>query len=182
MTPPNAVSLLGFALTLIGCSRLDSWQGLGFVIIGRAFDVLDGWLARKYHQTSRTGAILDASLDKLALLAIILAAWHYDLAPTAALVGIIAINVLIMAATYIAARRHPQQTFAVSWQGKYAMALQNLALGLYVAGTLTATDMTQRNGAEAAVDLWLTGCGHLTALAGVAVFGVWAAYGYIRRI
>lgn len=173
LTAPNAVSVFGFVLVLIGCSRLNTWDGFGFVIIGRLLDVLDGWIARKYHQTSQLGAILDATLDKLALLVITSAAWYFEMAPVAALAAIIGINIVVTAVTYVAARRHPQATLSVSRSGKYAMALQNASLAMYIASQLMTSNSTLAS--------YLWNAGHVAIFLGTAVFGLWAVYGYVRR-
>ena len=65
---PNALTWFGFALT-IGAAVLITTGHLlaaGFlVLIGGLFDILDGALARRTNRTTRFGAILDSTLDRL---------------------------------------------------------------------------------------------------------------------
>lgn len=65
---PNAVSWFGFLLTA-GAAALIITEHLfaaGFVVlIAGFFDILDGALARSTNRTSRFGAVLDSTLDRL---------------------------------------------------------------------------------------------------------------------
>jgi archaetidylinositol phosphate synthase len=70
---PNSVTALGFLLTLVA-SLLYS-TGLGTVwlvsgavlglLVGAYFDAVDGAMARRYHQISKMGGILDSVLDRV---------------------------------------------------------------------------------------------------------------------
>ena len=66
---PNAITWLGFLVTL-GAAVLIVTEHIfaaGFVVlIAGFFDMLDGALARHLNQTTRFGAILDSTLDRLA--------------------------------------------------------------------------------------------------------------------
>ncbi len=66
---PNAISWAGFLVT-VGAAMLIITEHLfaaGFVVLGAGFfDILDGALARSTNRTTRFGAILDATLDRLA--------------------------------------------------------------------------------------------------------------------
>lgn len=188
LTPPNAISVLGFVLTLIGCTQLNSWQGLGFVVIGRLLDLADGWLARRYHQTSRFGALLDASLDKLSLLVIMIAMLYYGMVPLFIVIAIIIQNVTNAAATWLAARRHPGRTLAPSRAGKYAMAFQGLALAAFIVSYLILPPLEPSGlvppDATTYLLTWSSAAfaaGLLFTALGVFVLGLWATIGYIRR-
>ncbi len=75
---PNSVTSVGFLLTIVA-SLLYS-TGLGNVwlisgaifalLIGAYFDAIDGALARRYHQISKMGGILDSVLDRLGEIAL----------------------------------------------------------------------------------------------------------------
>lgn len=70
---PNAVTLLGFALTAgVGVLLALGWLRLGgvLVIFTTLFDGLDGLVARSSGRTSRFGAFLDSSLDRYAEIAL----------------------------------------------------------------------------------------------------------------
>jgi CDP-diacylglycerol--glycerol-3-phosphate 3-phosphatidyltransferase len=66
---PNAITWVGFLLT-IGAAALIILEHLfaaGFVVfVAGFFDMLDGALARSTNRTTRFGAILDSTLDRLA--------------------------------------------------------------------------------------------------------------------
>ncbi|MFC2002353.1 CDP-alcohol phosphatidyltransferase family protein [Chloroflexota bacterium] len=65
---PNALTWFGFFLT-VGAAILITTGHLlaaGFlVLIGSFFDILDGALARRINRTTRFGAVLDSTLDRL---------------------------------------------------------------------------------------------------------------------
>lgn len=64
---PDALTLIGFAITVLGAVLLaqQQWGAGGIaVFVGGAFDMLDGTLARATNRVSRWGAFLDSTLDK----------------------------------------------------------------------------------------------------------------------
>ncbi len=65
---PNTITWFGFLLT-VGAAALIITEHLlaaGFVVlIAGFFDILDGALARHTNQTTRFGAVLDSTLDRL---------------------------------------------------------------------------------------------------------------------
>src|SRR5207245_6142153 len=70
---PNAVTALGFLLTIVA-SLLYSiglgtvWLIFGAVsalLVGAYLDAVDGAMARRYHQTSKMGGILDSVSDRV---------------------------------------------------------------------------------------------------------------------
>ncbi len=72
---PNAITWLGFLLTLvaaalIGCGNL--FVGGIIVLVAGFFDIVDGAVARSTNQVSRFGAILDSTLDRLSEAALLL--------------------------------------------------------------------------------------------------------------
>ena len=70
---PNSITILGFVFTL--ATFLFYWRGLRYgweiagalltLLLASYFDALDGAMARRYHQTSRLGGVLDSVLDRL---------------------------------------------------------------------------------------------------------------------
>jgi archaetidylinositol phosphate synthase len=70
---PNSVTFSGFLLTVVTAvlyaTGLDSsWLILGAVVallVGAYLDAVDGAMARRYHQTSKLGGILDSVLDRI---------------------------------------------------------------------------------------------------------------------
>jgi CDP-diacylglycerol--glycerol-3-phosphate 3-phosphatidyltransferase len=64
---PDALTLIGFAITVVGAVLLTQqlWLAGGLVVfLGGVFDMFDGTLARATGQVSRLGAFLDSVFDK----------------------------------------------------------------------------------------------------------------------
>ncbi len=64
---PNALTILGFGLALLGAAAaaLGAFGLAGLlVLVGGAFDLLDGTLARASGRASRLGAFLDSVFDR----------------------------------------------------------------------------------------------------------------------
>jgi CDP-diacylglycerol--glycerol-3-phosphate 3-phosphatidyltransferase len=64
---PNAITVLGCLLTLIGAALIatDRWTAAILVVLAGGFaDGVDGLLARQSQQTTRFGAFLDSVLDR----------------------------------------------------------------------------------------------------------------------
>ncbi|MEJ2682770.1 MAG: CDP-alcohol phosphatidyltransferase family protein [Candidatus Sulfobium sp.] len=76
---PNVLTVAGFVVTVIASGVLlaDLRTGGVVVLVGGAFDVLDGVVARINGRSSRFGAFLDSVLDRYSDAAILLAiAWN----------------------------------------------------------------------------------------------------------
>ena len=73
---PNILTILRLALLpfiLIELSAGRRETGLPLLIFSGSTDVIDGWLARRFHWESKLGAILDPVADKLLLVCLFLA-------------------------------------------------------------------------------------------------------------
>ena len=73
LTWPNAITLL--RLPLAGWITVQIYLGkfifaLALAVFFFILDLVDGYLARKLNQTTHLGKILDATVDKIAVLAI----------------------------------------------------------------------------------------------------------------
>ncbi len=84
-TLPNALSLLRLTgvplfLWLVLAVRADGWAVL-VLALGGVTDWLDGFLARRWHQTSRLGRLLDPIADRLYILAVLLGLAFRDIIP-----------------------------------------------------------------------------------------------------
>ena len=70
---PNSVTSIGFLLTLVASLLYSSglgtvwlvWGTVLALLIGAYFDAIDGAMARRYHQISKMGGILDSVLDRV---------------------------------------------------------------------------------------------------------------------
>jgi len=63
---PNSLTVLGFSITCIAAVLIPRNLTLGgiFILIGGAFDMLDGIVARTQGKTTKFGAFLDSLLDR----------------------------------------------------------------------------------------------------------------------
>lgn len=139
---------------LLSLSRLPLAVAFGFTVVSQpplalAFlalaglsDVLDGWYARRYGQATRTGAVLDAIVDKVFVLAVavtMLVAERLDpiqvvLLGTRDLGELVTGARLFVAGPSAMARSHPPNVF-----GKVTTALQYATVS---AAVLRAEDVT----------------------------------------
>ena len=75
---PNIVSVARVLLApvvvalLLARTRTASWLAAAVFVLGAATDGLDGWLARRFRSTSRTGMWLDPLADKIIVAAAVL--------------------------------------------------------------------------------------------------------------
>lgn len=72
---PNAITLFGFCLAVVTAVLIASGYQLiaGIVmLISGYFDIIDGALARSTNQTTRFGAVLDSTLDRVSEAVILL--------------------------------------------------------------------------------------------------------------
>lgn len=108
ITPANALTTLGVVLTIVGAIRLDTVAGFFIVGSGKFLDIADGLVARRTH-TSNFGAFFDASADKLTALVLLIAAYHFRIAPIAFLLFVFFYHGSI-AAMALDAERHGIRT------------------------------------------------------------------------
>jgi cardiolipin synthase len=85
LTIPNLISIVRLAgvplfLWLILVPEADAWA-LAVLFISGITDWLDGYLARKLHQTSKLGAILDPVADRLYILSTVIGLGMRDIIP-----------------------------------------------------------------------------------------------------
>jgi len=75
---PNSVTSIGFLVTLVASLFYSSglgtvwlvWGAVLALLIGAYFDAIDGAMARRYHQISKMGGILDSVLDRVGEIAL----------------------------------------------------------------------------------------------------------------
>lgn len=131
LSPANAVSLIGLAFTLYGALNINSLSGVLILGLGRLIDVFDGKVARATH-VSQFGALVDATCDKIGIAVLLPAVWIAGIAPYWLLIYIAVQNISNVVLSWLTAKRGNMP--AASRNGKYAMFLQNLSLGLYALG------------------------------------------------
>jgi len=85
LTIPNVISIVRLAgvplfLWLVLGPEADGWA-LGVLLLSGVSDWLDGYLARRLHQTSKLGQILDPVADRLYILAVVVGLAWRDIIP-----------------------------------------------------------------------------------------------------
>lgn len=68
-TVPNIISLARLPLAVLFVLAGTTGQRLTLLAIAAASDLIDGWLARRFGRTTRSGALLDPVADKAFVLA-----------------------------------------------------------------------------------------------------------------
>ncbi len=137
LTIPNALSLLRLAgvpvfLYLLLGPRADGWAIL-VLAVGGFTDWLDGKLARLLDQQSRLGAMLDPAVDRLYILAVLIALGVRAVVPWWVVVALIARD-LLLAATLPLLHRRGYGPYQVSYLGKSATFLLLYAFPLLLLG------------------------------------------------
>lgn len=130
-SPANAVSLIGLSMTIWGSLHIHTLAGVLILGTGRFIDLFDGKVARATH-TSRFGAAVDATFDKIGIAFLVPAIWIAHIAPYWLLIYILAQNVLNVFFSLWAEARKAKPTS--SKHGKYAMFFQQISLGFYALG------------------------------------------------
>jgi cardiolipin synthase len=137
VTIPNALSVLRLAgvplfLYLLLGPRADGWA-LVVLMVGGFTDWLDGKLARLLDQYSRLGALLDPAVDRLYILAALVALAAREIVPWWAVAALVARD-LVLAATLPVLRGRGYGPYPVSYLGKAATFLLLYAFPLLLLG------------------------------------------------
>lgn len=131
---PTAITAASFAMVLDGSRQLDTRGGKTKVLIGRAGDVVDGFVARTFDISSDAGAIADVTADKLGMLAIALGALKHDIVPKPVLAAMAVKHTTNAAATlYNSLTDEKKRSIRPPISGKYGMAADTISLGAFMA-------------------------------------------------
>ncbi len=107
------------------------WCAVGVFVLASVTDAFDGYVARKFGQMSKAGAILDPIADKGLLLTAIITLsvsnWHYAL-PLWFPVLVIARDAVILLGCVVLRLMHDDLEVRPSWTGKTATALLMVTL------------------------------------------------------
>jgi phosphatidylglycerophosphate synthase len=150
VTLSNAVTILGFALVLIGLQEIFNQHyvaGTVLLATGRICDILDGWLAELTRTKSPLGELLDAAIDKILTILTVAIFLVLHIAPVWVLVALVTPHVLIV--VVLLGWRIRKRAFHPSLVGKLSMAGVWLCLLIYAlahivqlpAAALTATQI-----------------------------------------
>jgi phosphatidylglycerophosphate synthase len=161
---PGALSLLRLPLAAVFPFVIDRPEvALGVLFASAASDVLDGFLARRLHQETPIGAVVDGLTDKVFVLSVGLTLFATH---RLSLVALLALGVrdggemLALLAWRLRHRRAPDEEQRANVLGKVTTLLQFFAV---VAAILTVR-------------------GHLELSIASALTGAAAAYSYHRRL
>ena len=113
MNTPNKLTLLRMAMVpvivLILClGRPDPlwlYIACGLFVIASLTDLLDGHLARKYHQITNFGKFMDPLADKLLVCSVLICLTEWGLAPVWAVIVIVAREFAVSGIRLIAAEK-----------------------------------------------------------------------------
>jgi phosphatidylglycerophosphate synthase len=123
---PNILSTFRLVLAfLFPFAPEHTWTWL--IIGGGGSDALDGWIARRWHVQSRTGAILDAVADKLFVLSALLTIAATGKFPLSLIPLLLARDLLVAGTAVYATVIGAWESFNrmdVRWPGKLATAGQ----------------------------------------------------------
>lgn len=169
---PTAITAASFASVIYGARHIETTKGKLAVGIGRFGDLVDGFVARRFDQSTDAGAIADVTSDKLGMAAICAALWHKDVAPKPVILNIVARNIINSCATvHHGVTDTEHESIRPPKSGKYAMAADNLAIASY----LTADALRKNPKTERAFRL----IGHTAAAAGF-IIGTHATTRYVK--
>lgn len=112
-----------------------------FLFVGAALtDAVDGWIARRFNQHSRLGALLDPAADKTMMVSGFVVFTIPGLAPFELPLGltitVLMRDVLIVLVAYLIFTRARIETFPPSVPGKISTIVQAVALGVTIAANM----------------------------------------------
>lgn len=136
-------------------------------ILAALTDWLDGWLARRWNQTSAFGAFLDPVADKLMVAAALLVLINLDRVGSLIALVIIGREITISALREWMAQLGASANVAVHWLGKFKTAAQMIAIPCLIYG-------------QPAWGLPLDIIGQVLIVI-AAVLTVWSMFYYLRR-
>ena len=131
MTLANALTALrALLLAPTVFSVLGERWAIALVVFAVALvtDILDGWVARRRHQVTLAGQLLDPAVDKAFYVGLFSALAAVGRIPILALVMFLIPQLGLAVGTLVLWRRRGE--FAAEWPGKAAAALTGLSAGL----------------------------------------------------
>ncbi len=139
LTLPNVLSTVRLAgvplfLWLLLVREADIWA-VAVLVVGGVTDWLDGFLARRWHQRSRLGQVLDPLADRLYILATLIGFALRDIIPWWLVLLLAARDVMMMGTILPALRRRGFASLPVHFLGKAATFALLYAFPLVLLGT-----------------------------------------------
>ena len=130
VTLPNAVSMSRLVLAAVFVAARDPIARFALVAVASVTDFLDGWLARRQHATTRSGALIDPIADRVFVFTAVCAFLIEGALSTASYFILLSRDIMTLIG-YIVARSVPwlrAVEFRARWLGKVVTALQLLTL------------------------------------------------------
>jgi cardiolipin synthase len=130
LTIPNLLSLVRLGLVPVFLALvITSWDKLALLvlIIASLTDLLDGWIARRFNQMSRLGAVLDPAADRLYIVAALIGLAWRDVVPWWFFAVVIARDLMLIVVGVVLAN-HGYGPLPVHHMGKVATFCLLLAL------------------------------------------------------
>ena len=124
---PLVIGLFSLPDTLLAAPQRDAWACAAFILAALT-DWFDGWLARRWNQTSAFGAFLDPVADKLMVSAALLVLLSLDRVDVMIALIIIGREITISALREWMAQLGASASVAVHWLGKFKTAAQMIAI------------------------------------------------------
>ena len=139
LTVPNILSFIRLAgvplfLWLLLARQADVWA-VAVLAVGGATDWLDGQLARRWHQRSRLGQVLDPMADRAYILATLVGLAIRGIVPWWLVVLLAARDVVMATTIWPALRRRGYSSLPVHFLGKAATFALLYAFPLVLLGT-----------------------------------------------
>ena len=175
LTVPNALSVLRLLLVPVFAwlivAEHDGWA-LAVLLAASLSDYLDGYLARRWHQETRAGQVLDPAADRLYIFATLLGLAWRDLVPWWVVALVVARDVVLLA-TLPALTRAGYGPLPVHYLGKAATFCLLYAFPLILLGEV--------EGAAGAVGSVARALGWAFAWWGAGLYW-WAGLLYLRQV
>ena len=130
VTLPNAVSMSRLVLAAVFVAARDPIARFALVAVASVTVLLDGWLARRQHATTRSGALIDAIADRVFVFTAVCAFLVEGAISTASYFILLSRDIMTLIG-YVVARSVPwlrAVEFRARWLGKVVTALQLLTL------------------------------------------------------
>jgi CDP-diacylglycerol--glycerol-3-phosphate 3-phosphatidyltransferase len=130
VTLPNAVSMSRLVLAAVFVAARDPIARFALVAVASVTDFLDGWLARRQHATTRSGALIDPIADRVFVFTAV-CVFLIEGALSRASYFILLSRDIMTLIGYLVARSVPglrAVEFRARWLGKVVTALQLLTL------------------------------------------------------
>ena len=140
-------------------------------------DLLDGYLARKYHWVSDFGALMDPLADKIFVTGTMLMAVEYRIIPAWIAIAVLFREFMVTGLRTLAAKK--QVVISADRWGKLKTALQMTMLG--IAGIAWAIDggaAYLRSASWAGIRIWYV---WMTFMTGIVLVTIFSGLGYFIR-